>query len=165
MDIRNAERQDLPFILDIMNEAILNTTSIYEYEIRSPEFIENWFDKKITDKEPVLVYMVNDELAAYGTYGRFRPRAAYQFSIEHSIYVKPEFHRQGIGSFLLKALIEKGQRNGFHTMIAGIDANNQSSYDFHLKLGFVEVARLKEVGYKFDQWLDLIFMQKMLSSQ
>jgi len=162
MYIREAELRDLPYILDIMNEAILNSTAIYEYEVRTQELIEKWFNKKRLDKEPVIVCSREDRAIGFGSYGRFRPRAAYQFSIEHSVYVHPDFQRQGIGTLLLDTLISRAQQEGYHTMIAGIDTGNQSSFDFHLKFGFVEVARFKEVGFKFDHWLDLIFMQRML---
>jgi L-amino acid N-acyltransferase len=162
MHIRYAEQKDLPVILEIMNDAILTTTSIYDYRIRSHEFVEIWYNKKNSEKLPVLVCEINGTAVAYGSYGIFRAWDAYKFSIEHSIYVQKDFQGQGIGKQLLIALIEKARTNGYHTMIAGIDAGNQKSYDFHKKLGFVEIGKFKEVGYKFDRWLDLIFMQLML---
>ncbi len=162
MLIREAQPADLPAILGIMNDAILNTTAIYDYEIRTSDFIEDWFIKKQKNKEPVIVCNKEDNVIGYGTYGQFRPRAAYQFSVEHSVYVKTGFQRQGIGSSLLTTLIDLAQKQGFHTLIAGIDASNQSSSEFHRRFGFIEVARFKEVGYKFNRWLDLIFMQRML---
>jgi L-amino acid N-acyltransferase len=165
MLIREAEHKDLQIILDIMNDAILNTTSIYDYEIRTNEFVENWLKKKHTDKMPVLVCEINEMIVAYGSYGIFRAWDAYKFSVEHSIYVNKIFQGQGIGKQLLIALITKAKNDGYHTMIAGIDALNQKSYDFHKKLGFFEVGKFVEVGYKFDKWLDLIFMQLMLQEQ
>lgn len=162
MNIRAGEPKDLPDILDIMNEAILHTTAVYDYEIRSMDFMETWFDKKNQDNEPVIVCTIDEKLAGYGSFGRFRPRAAYQFSVEHSVYVQKAFQRQGVGSAILSKLIELARQRRYHTIIAGIDASNQSSYEFHRRFGFEEVARFKEVGYKFDRWLDLIFMQLML---
>jgi L-amino acid N-acyltransferase len=162
MQIREAEHRDLDIILDIMNDAIINTTSIYDYKPRGHAFVENWFDKKRLDNMPVLVAEVNGNTVAYGSYGIFRAWEAYKFSVEHSIYVQQDFQGQGIGKQLLIALVERAKKDGFHTMIAGIDADNQKSYAFHKKLGFVEVGKFKEVGYKFDKWLDLVFMQLML---
>lgn len=162
MFIREAQHKDLGIILDIMNDAILNTTSIYDYAIRSTEFAENWFTKKRLDNMPVLVCEIDGHAVAYGSYGIFRAWDAYKFSVEHSIYVQEDFRGQGIGKQLLIALIGRAKKDGFHTMIAGIDADNQKSYDFHKKLGFAEVGKFREVGYKFDRWLDLIFMQLML---
>ena len=163
MHIREAKYGDLKIILDIMNDAILNTTSIYDYKIRTNEFVENWFTKKRSDNMPVLVCEINDQAVAYGSYGIFRAWDAYKFSVEHSIYVHKDFQGQGIGKQLLIALIDKAKKDGYHTMIAGIDASNQKSIGFHTKLGFFEVGRFKEVGYKFDKWLDLVFMQLMLN--
>jgi L-amino acid N-acyltransferase len=163
MHIREAQHKDLEIILNIMNDAILNTTSIYDYEIRTDEFVINWFNKKRLDDMPVLVFEINNQAVAYGSYGIFRAWDAYKFSVEHSIYVHKNFQGQGIGKQLLIALIDKAKKNGYHTMIAGIDAANQKSCGFHKKFGFFEVGRFKEVGYKFDRWLDLVFMQLMLN--
>ncbi|HMH34565.1 MAG TPA: GNAT family N-acetyltransferase [Puia sp.] len=160
--IREAEPKDLPVILDIMNEAILNSTTVYDYAPKTMEFVEDWFQKKHLDKAPVLVYEMDRKTVAYGTYGRFRPRDAYRFSVEHSIYVHKDFRGAGTGTQLLAELIKRAKEEGYHTMIAGIDAANEKSYEFHRKMGFVEAGRVKEVGYKFDTWLDLIFMQLML---
>jgi L-amino acid N-acyltransferase len=162
MQIREAAHKDLSIILDIMNDAIVNTTSIYDCKTRSHEFVENWFARKRMDNLPVLVAEINGSAVAYGSYGIFRAWEAYKFSVEHSIYVQQEFQGLGIGRQLLIALIKRAKIDGFHTMIAGIDADNQKSYAFHQKLGFVEVGKFKEVGYKFDRWLDLVFMQLML---
>jgi L-amino acid N-acyltransferase len=163
MHIREAQHKDLEIILNIMNDAILNTTSIYDYEIRTDEFVINWFNKKRLDDMPVLVFEINNQAVAYGSYGIFRAWDAYKFSVEHSIYVHKNFQGQGIGKQLLIALIDKAKKNGYHTMIAGIDAANQKRCGFHKKFGFFEVGRFKEVGYKFDRWLDLVFMQLMLN--
>ena len=163
MFIREAELKDLPIILDIMNDAILNTTSIYDYGIRNNEFVEKWFNKKQLDKMPVLVCEINNNTVAYGSYGIFRAWDAYKFSVEHSIYVHKDFRGRGTGKQLLMALIEKAKKDGYHTMIAGIDADNQNSLNFHKKLGFREVGKFNEVGFKFDRWLDLVFLQLMLN--
>jgi L-amino acid N-acyltransferase len=165
MLIREANKDDAPFIMEIMNDAILNTTSIYDYGIRSLDYVENWLSKKKADNMPVLIVEMDTKQAAYGSYGIFRPWDAYKYSVEHSIYVHGNFQGQGIGSKLLSALIERALNDGYHTMIAGIDSSNQKSLELHKKLGFEETGRLKEVGFKFDKWLDLIFMQLILKNQ
>jgi L-amino acid N-acyltransferase len=162
MITRDAEIKDLPVILDIMNDAILHTTSIYDYGIRDTEYVAAWFEKKKTDKMPVLVCEINERAVAYGSYGIFRAWDAYRFSVEHSIYVHKDFRGRGIGKQLLKDLIQRAKTEGYHTMIAGIDSSNQHSCDFHKKQGFVEVGKFMEVGYKFDRWLHLVFLQLML---
>ncbi len=163
MNIRNAEKKDLPIILEIMNEAILNTTAIYDYKSRDEAYLEAWFTKKQADNMPVLVYDLEGNAVAYGTFGVFRAWEAYKFSVEHSIYVHVNHQGKGIGKKLLVALIEAAKTGGFHTMIAGVDASNQKSCDFHAQFGFVEAGRIKDAGYKFDRWLDLVFMQLILS--
>lgn len=159
MKIRAAVKEDLPVILDIMNDAILNSTAIYDYTARSPQFINNWFANKQKDNVPVIVAEHEDQTIAFASYGIFRAWDAYKYSAEHSIYVTRGFRGQGIGGILLEKLIELAKNQGFRTLIAGIDADNIASYKLHKKFGFVEVGRFREVGYKFDRWLDLIFMQ------
>jgi L-amino acid N-acyltransferase len=161
--IRPAVSGDVPVILDIMNEAIIHTTSVYEYTPRPIEVQQAWFEKKQADAMPVLVAVNEEEVLGYGTYDVFRPRAAYRFTVEHSVYVAAPHRGLGIGAIILKALIHKALEEGYHTMIAGIDAANKGSIAFHRKYGFEEVGLLREVGYKFDRWLDLQFMQLILN--
>lgn len=162
MLIRNATREDLPVILEIMNFAILHSTAIYDYQCKSYQDIISWYEKKIIDKMPVFVGELNGHVIGFSTYGSFRTREAYKFSVEHSIYLKGEFQGKGFGKSMLQHLIVTAQQKGYHTMIAGIDSENTGSIEFHRKAGFMEVGRLKDVGYKFDRWLNLVFMQIIL---
>ncbi|MBD0353003.1 MAG: N-acetyltransferase family protein [Flavisolibacter sp.] len=162
MKIRAAIKEDLPIILDIMNDAILHTTAIYDYHPRTPEFIDNWFLKKGEEGMPVLVCEYEEQAIGFGSYSQFRTREAYKFSVEHSIYIHKDFRGQGMGSQLMEALIESAKSQQFHTLIAGIDAENKGSIHFHEKFRFKEVAHFHEVGFKFNRWLDLIFMQLFL---
>ncbi len=163
MLIREAQSKDLRAILDIMNEAILNTTSMYVYEVHTEATIRQWLIKKQSDKMPVFVCETNTKVVAYSSFDTFRTCDAYKFSVENSIYVHQDFQGRGIGTQLLSTLIERAKKDGYHTMIAGIDASNAGSYHFHQQLGFHEVGRMRDVGYKFGKWLELIFMQLMLS--
>jgi phosphinothricin acetyltransferase len=162
LQIRLATELDVQAILSIINDEIVHSTAIYDYEPRTFEMQLEWFRKKEEEKMPVIVGVADGSVIGFATYGIFRPKTAYRFSVEHSIYLAPEARAQGAGTQLLKSLIDRARKEGFHTMIAGVDTANQSSYDFHKKLGFVEVARFREVGYKFGKWLDLIFMQLFL---
>ena len=112
---------------------------------------------------PILVAEINGAVVAYGTYGIFRPWDAYKFSIEHSIYVAKEEQGKGIGKELFKELIIIAKKQGYHTMIAGIDTSNKSSIDFHKKIGFKEIGTLPEIGFKFGKWLDLCFLQLFIN--
>jgi phosphinothricin acetyltransferase len=160
--IRNATVKDIPQILEIVNHAILHTTSNYLYEVQTIENQLQWFEEKKSKKFPILVADFNGDAIGFGTYGTFREKIGYQFTVEHSVYVAPEFVGKGIGKQLLLALIELAKVEGYHTMIGGIDAANSASIAFHKKFGFVENGVIKEVGFKFGKWLDLQFMQLIL---
>jgi L-amino acid N-acyltransferase len=160
--IRNAAPRDLPAILEIINQTILTSTAIYDYEIRSLEEQTVWFEKMIENGMPVIVAEMDGEVIGYGSYAIFRPKIGYRFTVEHSIYLNEKSRGVGVGGKLLRSLIQRARESGVHTMIAGIDAANRGSIDFHKKYGFVEKGYLKEVGYKFDQWLDLVFMQLLV---
>jgi phosphinothricin acetyltransferase len=114
---------------------------------------------------PVIVAEKDNEVVGFGTYGIFRPWDAYRFSVEHSIYTHHNFRGMGIGKLIMTELIKLAIEQGFHTMIAGVDASNKGSYGFHKKFGFQEIGTFKEVGYKFDRWLDLVFMQLFLDKR
>lgn len=160
--IRNATVEDLPQILEIVNHAILHTTSNYLYEVQTVENQLQWFEEKKSKQFPIIVADYNGTAVGFGTYGTFREKIGYQFTVEHSVYVAPEFIGKGIGKQLLLALIVLAKDGGYHTMIGGIDAANTGSIDFHRKFGFIETGIIKEVGFKFGKWLDLQFMQLIL---
>ncbi len=160
--IRNATIEDVPQILEIVNHAILHTTSNYLYEVQTLENQLQWFEDKKSKKFPIIVADLDENAIGFGTYGTFREKIGYQFTVEHSVYVAPEFIGKGIGKQLLLALIVLAKDEGYHTMIGGIDAANKGSIAFHKKFGFVENGVIKEVGFKFGKWLDLQFMQLLL---
>lgn len=160
--IRNATVEDIPQILEIVNHAILHTTSNYLYDVQTLENQLHWFEEKKSKKFPIIVADYNGTAIGFGTYGTFREKIGYQFTVEHSVYVAPEFIGKGIGKQLLLALIVLAKDEGYHTMIGGIDADNSGSIAFHKKFGFTETGILKEVGFKFGKWLDLQFVQLIL---
>lgn len=162
MEIRTATPKDLPRILEIINFEIENSTAVYDENPRTLETIQLWFDEKNTLNFPVFVAVEKDLVIGYGTIGKYRPHDGYRFTVEHSIYVAQDNRGQGVGHLLLEILISTSRELGYHTMIAGIDASNEKSCKFHREFGFEEVGQLKEVGFKFGTWLDLVFMQKIL---
>jgi phosphinothricin acetyltransferase len=105
---------------------------------------------------------INGEVVGFGMYSEFRFREAYKFTVEHSVYVNQNYQGKGIGKIILQELIDLARKQNLHTMIAVIDAENQSSVDFHEKFGFETVGIIKESGYKFDRWLHSVFMQLIL---
>ncbi|MFC0181610.1 phosphinothricin acetyltransferase [Pseudarcicella hirudinis] len=163
--LRDAAEADIADILEIVNEAILNTTAIYDYDVRSHEAQLAWFQQRKQENMPVIVAEKDGKTVGFGSYGIFRPKIGYRFSVEHSIYISGTCRGGGIGKLLMKELISRAKSDGLHTMIAGIDAENAGSIDFHKQFGFVETGRIREAAYKFDRWLDLVFMQLILEDK
>lgn len=160
--IRKATSDDLVKILDIVNHSILHTTANYNYEIQSIETQTKWFEDKKDKNYPIIVADYNGVVIGFGTYGMFREKIGYQYTVEHSVYITEEFIGKGIGSLLLNELIRLAKEKGFHVMIGAIDADNSGSIAFHEKFGFEVCGTIREVGFKFDHWLDLVFMQLIL---
>jgi L-amino acid N-acyltransferase len=160
-----APARDGGAILAIVNDAILNSTAWYEYEPWDAARLTSWFEAKRAGGWPLLVAEADGETLGFASFGPFRDRPAYARTVEHSVYVAAAARGRGIGRLLLDALVAEAGGRGLHTMIGGIDASNAGSLAFHRAAGFVEAGRMREVGWKFDRWLDLIFMQKLLTGE
>lgn len=149
-------------ILAIFNDAILHTTSLYEDKPRDGAVIKEWFATKERLRLPVLGAVDEDgAFLGFSSYGPFRPQMGYRMTVEHSVYVDRAFRGKGIGKFLLQAIVQKGQEAGLHAMVGVIDADNQVSRRLHASLGFEQSAHLKQVGFKFGRWLDVVIYQKL----
>jgi L-amino acid N-acyltransferase len=164
LDIRDAEFKDLEPMLKIYNDVLETSTSIFSDTKRTPQEQRRWFDDRCQHSWPVLVACREDVLVGYASYGPFRTWPGYRHTVENSIYLAPDARGQGIGTHLLGVLLQRAQRQQLHAVIAGIDGENVGSMRLHEKLGFTKVAQLKEVGRKFDRWLDLVFYQRLLRS-
>jgi len=147
-------------ILAILNDVIATSTALYDYKPRDMTMMNAWLDSKEKGSFPVIGLVDEaDRLLGFGTYGPFRPHPAYKYSVEHSIYVDERFRRRGAGRRLLKLTIEAARDQGYHNLIAGIDAGNTASIALHRELGFECCGTVKHAGFKFGQWLDLQFFQ------
>ncbi|WP_348822279.1 GNAT family N-acetyltransferase [Flavobacterium aestuarii] len=160
--LRPYQTRDTQAILEIINYNILNSTALYDYTIRTYDQQKAILEDKINKNFPVIVAECDGIVTGFGMYSEFRFREAYKFTVEHSVYVNNSYHGKGIGKILLEELIRLAKNQNLHTMIAVIDAENQSSVDFHEKFGFKTVGIIKESGYKFDRWLHSVFMQLLL---
>jgi L-amino acid N-acyltransferase len=150
-------------ILAILNDAIVNSTALYDYQPRTPEMMTAWFETKARGNFPVIG--VTDDggaLMGFGSYGTFRAWPAYKYTVEHSIYVAAPFRRRGLGRTLLREVIAAAQMQSYHVLIGGIDAANAVSIALHRKLGFTHAGTIKHAGFKFGRWLDLDFYQLIL---
>ena len=160
--IRKYQSQDATAILEIINYNILNSTSLYDYDIRTLEQQKTILEEKIGKGFPVIVATINEKCIGFGMYSEFRFRQAYQFTVEHSVYVSNEFQGKNIGKMLLEELISLAKKQGLHTMIGVIDSENESSIAFHQKFGFDVVGTIKDSGFKFNRWLHSVFVQLIL---
>ncbi|WML33466.1 N-acetyltransferase family protein [Clostridium sp. OS1-26] len=161
--IREASEEDLKDILEIYNDAILNTTAIYAYKIQTLEERKQWYEKKKQDGYPVLVFEENDKVIGFATFGPFREWPAYKYTIEHSIYVHKDYRNQGIATKLMKEIIKIADKREYATLVAGIDAANEGSIKMHEKIGFKYSGTVTKAGLKFGKWLDLAFYQLNLT--
>jgi L-amino acid N-acyltransferase YncA len=164
MHVRLAIETDLPEILEIYNEIILHTTAVYQYEPHTLQMRKEWFVTRQQQGFPVFVAEDNNAIVGFSTIGTFRQWQAYKYSVENSVYVASAHRGKGIGKLLLKPLIDSAIELEMHTIIAGIDATNDVSLRLHKNFGFEEVAKFKQVGYKFGKWLDLTFLQLILKT-
>jgi L-amino acid N-acyltransferase len=164
MTIRPATERDLSEILRIYNHAIEHTTAVFDYRPHTIEMRREWFRGKLAASLPVLVAGEADAVSGFATYGPFRAWPAYKYSVEHSVYVDPAVHRRGIGSALVRAVLDEARARDVHVVMAGITSDNGVSLRLHERLGFKEVAHIPEVGFKFGRWLDLKLLQIVLDT-
>jgi phosphinothricin acetyltransferase len=159
--IERAGGEHLVGITEIYNDAILNTTATFDSCPRTMEEQEEWLGEH-DEKHPVLVAIRDGEVVGWGSLSSHNDRCCYQNTVEDSVYVKKELRGGGIGTKILERLVVEAGKNGHHVIIARIDAGNEASLRIHRRLGFEEVGRLREVGFKFGRWLDVVLMELLL---
>ncbi len=162
--IRAAELKDLKEITAIYNDAVLNTTATFDTEERTLQQSEIWF-KKHDEKHSIIIAELHDTITGWASISEWSDRPAYSGTAECSIYVKKEFRRQGIGRKLLYQLIRNAEFSGLHTIIARISSDNTTSLNMHSEYGFVTIGIMKEAGYKFNNYIDVVLMQLMLNKK
>jgi L-amino acid N-acyltransferase len=151
--------------LDILNEAIVNSTALYDYRPRQLESMAAWFKAKEVGRYPVIGAVAEDgRLMGFATYGSFRAWPAYKYSVEHSVYVHKDHRGKGIGFALMRQLIDTARNQQYHMLIGGIDLANRGSIALHERLGFSHAGTIKHAGFKFGRWLDLAFYQLILDT-
>lgn len=162
-EIRDALPADLPAILDIYNDAVRNTTAIWN---ETPVDLANrqaWFDARAQQGYPILVAVDGADVLGYASFGDWRPFEGFRHTVEHSVYVRSDQRGKGLGPALMRALIKRAQGGGKHVMVAAIESGNAASVHLHERLGFVVTGQMPQVGVKFGRWLDLTFMQRVLN--
>lgn len=161
--VRPATETDLPEILAIINDAIANTTAVWDETPTTLAARAAWLKAKREGGWPVLVAEdETGEVAGFASFGEWRAWQGYRHTVENSLYVRADMRRKGIGHALMTPLLAEARSRGMRVMVAGIESANEGSRRLHARHGFREVGALREVGYKFGRWLDLVFMQKLL---
>src|SRR5688572_13869358 len=162
--IREAIEQDVPAILAIYNDVIATSTAVYREDPASLDDRLEWFNARRGQSYPILVAADDAGILGFASYGDFRSWPGYRFSVEHTVHVRADERGRGVGTTLMHELIARAIQQHKHVMIGGVDADNEASLRFHERLGFVRAARLRQVGFKFDRWLDLVFVQRILAA-
>jgi L-amino acid N-acyltransferase YncA len=150
-------------ILAIFNEAIVNSTALYDYKPRTLEMMAGWFEAKQKGKYPVIgIEGDAGEFMGFASYGIFRAWPGYKYTVEHSVYVDARFRGRGIGKRLMQEIIGAAQGQNYHTMVGVIDASNLVSVRLHEAFGFTCCGTIRQAGFKFGRWLDVLFYQLIL---
>ena len=162
IDVRDAGADDIAALTAIYNDVVATSTAIYRDTPASLDDRREWWASRVAQGYPALVAVEDGELLGFATFGDFRAWPGYRFTVEHSVHVRSDKRGRGIGRTLMRPLIARAAAAGKHVMVAGVDATNDGSIRFHAQLGFERVAHLREVGFKFGRWLDLVLMQRFL---
>lgn len=182
MRIRDARPCDAEGVAAIYNDAVRNTTAIWNEAETDAAGRAAWLAERRQAGFPVLVAVDHepdelhgphapdrlhgaDRVLGYATFGHWRAWDGYRHTVEHSVYVHRQSRGRGVGLALLHALIERARGMGMHVMVAGIEAGNEASLALHRKCGFTEAGVVRQAGCKFGRWLDLAFLQLTLDSR
>lgn len=165
VNIRDAETADLEAITAIHNDAVANTTAIWNEDPVDVADRAAWLAERADRGFPVIVAVDDSGLVGYASFGGFRPHSGYRHTVEHSVYVRDGERGRGIGKALMVELIERARTLGVHVMVAAVDSTNLGSIVMHKRLGFTQVGRMPQVGAKFGRWLDLTLLQLVLDER
>ena len=161
MNVRLAQLKDLPAISDIYNDAVLNTTASYDYEPRSMDHRLAWYE--LHQKQDLPVYVAEEDgVIGWSSLSKYHDRVGYRFTVEDSVYIAEPHRGKGVGKALLAPLIEAARKRDLRAIIGAIDADNQASIRLHARFGFEKVGHFKKVGFKFERWLDVVYMELLL---
>jgi phosphinothricin acetyltransferase len=160
--VRSATREDAAAINDIQNYYVEHSTATFLTEPLTLEERLSWYDEH-GEVHPVTVAVSNRSVVGWGALGTFRPRAAYRRTAELSVYVHHDWHRRGIGRAIVSDLLERAAALDYHALVGGCCSEAEPSIALLEALGFSRVAHFPEVGRKFDRWLDVVFVQRLVT--
>jgi L-amino acid N-acyltransferase len=163
LKIRSAEGRDIPAVTEIYNEVLRASTAIYRDEEVSLDERVLWWESQQQKGYPLFIAEEDDQVLGYASYGDFRIGRGYRYTVEGSIHLRPDARRHGTGTKLFEQLTAHARAAGKHILVAGVDAENVPSRSFLEKFGAERTGHMKEVGYKFGRYLDLLLYQIRLS--
>jgi L-amino acid N-acyltransferase len=158
-EIRAAVEEDAAAISEIYNHYVLHSTCTYQEQPESAEDRLAWLKRHGPD-HPVLVATMERKVIGWAALSPFHRRSALRHTVENAVYVHPAYLRLGIGRKLMTALLEEANQIGHHCVVAVIDSQQSASLALHRQVGFTDAGHLREVGRKFERWLDLLYLQK-----
>lgn len=159
------ESEHAQAILEIFNEAIVNSTALYDYVPRTLQTMASWFAVKRANGFPVVGAVdAAGTLLGFASWGAFRTFPAYKYTVEHSVYVHVEQRGRGLSIRLMNELIRRARAAQLHVLVGCIDASNTASINLHRRLGFTHSGTFPQVGFKFGRWLDVAFYQLTLET-
>ena len=159
--IRPATASDLPAINDIYNHYVRHSTCTYQEKPEPLAGRRKWF-RHHGRKHPIIVAEMDGEVIGWGSLSAYHARSAYRRTVENSIYIHHEHRRQGIGTLLLRELIVRARKLGHHAIMAVIDSEQTGSVALHEKFRFKKVGYFKEIGFKYNRWLDVVYLELLL---
>jgi L-amino acid N-acyltransferase len=162
MEVRAATPADLPGLLAIYNDVIATSTAVYSFEPTTLDERRAWLEARARQRYPVLVAVERGDVLGFASFGDFRAWPGYARTVEHSVHVRGDRRRAGVGGALVEALLPLARALDKHAILGCIDAQNEASLRLHAKLGFERVAHFREVGRKFGRWLDAVFVERLL---
>jgi phosphinothricin acetyltransferase len=160
MRIRDATKADLQAILAIYNDVVTNTTAIYDERPSTLDERQTWFDSRLRQGLPVLAAELEGEVVGFSSFGEWRSRWGYRYTVEHSVHVRADCRGRGFGRALIEALFPRAAALGMHMMMGHIDTAATASLRLHEKLGFTAVGTFREVAKLHNGWLSLVAMQR-----
>lgn len=161
MEVRDSRKSDLPALLEIYNEVVKNSHSTFDLNPQTMVQRRRWFSEH-GGRYPLVVAETRGQVIGYASLSKFRDKPAYSKTGESSVYVHRSFQGKGVGTLLMKEIVVRAKRFGYHTVIAGIALPNEASLRLHERMGFAYVGSFKEVGFKFGRWRDVTFYQLLL---
>ena len=163
VEIRPAEPGDAQAINAIYNHYVVQSTCTWQYEPTPIQQRRQWLAEHDRPEHPVIVAHARGEVVGWGALSAYHAKPGYRYTVENSVYIAPQWQRKGLGRRLMEQLIALACQAQVRSIVAVISGDQAASIALHQRMGFVEVGRIPQCGRKFDRWLDVVYMQRLLA--